>query len=383
MMIAGKETPRVDRDSAGVQELVSRLSRARFPVDVGAGWEAGVPVAWLQELVAEWQAHDYDALQATLDALPHVSAEIDGVRVHAIARAGAGRDPVPLMLLHGWPSSVLEYVGLLPLLTAPSDHGAAGGVSFSVVIPCLPGFPLSGPPPATGLTSREVARRMHELMVDVLGYGRYAVHGGDLGAGGAAWLGRQYPENVIGVHLATPGLAVRGPSVSTDEATFAAEVDEWSAREGGYAHEQQTKPYTLAAGLSDSPRGLASWIAEKWSSWSPARADGSPAFPRALLLDTLTLYWCCNSAATSLLPYWAARHSRESSLPIDDPTPVSTVISLFGGERVPFPKPPRSLAERYFRVTGWQEYSIGGHFPAIAEPALLVDALRSAFGGSQ
>jgi hypothetical protein len=144
-------------------------------------------------------------------------------------------------------------------------------------------------------------------------------------------------------------------------------------------HEHATKPCTLGAALSDSPAGLAAWIGEKIVAWSSTRSDGSPAFDRELLLATLTLCWTTETIVTSLLPYWAHRHLAGAALPAGDVSPVPTAISIFGGERVPFPKPPRELAERYYNVTAWAEHPTGGHFPAVSEPALLARTLRDVF----
>jgi microsomal epoxide hydrolase len=163
------------------------------------------------------------------------------------------------------------------------------------------------------------------------------------------------------------------------EQEFARAVQDWTAEEGGYMHEHATKPATLGAGLSDSPAGLGAWIGEKVVAWSSTRTDGSPAFDRELLLGTLTLYWATNTITTSLLPYWANQHLPGAALPPEDVSPVPTAISIFGGERVPFPKPPRELAERYYNVTAWAEHPTGGHFPAVAEPEVLARSLRDAF----
>jgi pimeloyl-ACP methyl ester carboxylesterase len=215
-------------------------------------------------------------------------------------------------------------------------------------------------------------------MVDGFGYERYAAHGSDLGAGVTSWLAREYPANIAGIHLATPGLAAPADGRSPAEQRFAEAVAQWTAEEGGYMHEHATKPATLAAALSDSPAGLAAWIGEKVVAWSPERVDGAPAFDRELLLSTLTLYWATNTAATSLLPYWASRHT-DAALPLDDPSPVPTSVTIFGGERVPFPKPPRELAVRYYNVTDWSEHPVGGHFPAVAEPEILANVIRDFF----
>jgi pimeloyl-ACP methyl ester carboxylesterase len=360
-------------------ELGRRLDSYRPSADLGSGWERGVPDGWLEALLADWRLFDSVAFQGRLDALRQQRAEVAGHVLHVVHAEGRGPTPLPLLLTHGWPGSFLEYLPVLPLLTDPGAYGADPADAFTVVVPSLPGYGFSGPPPPTGMTGRQVAWLWHELMAVGLGYDRFVAHGSDLGAGVTAWLARDRPEAVAAIHLATPGLAV-APGVMTEpEQEFARAVQDWTAEEGGYMHEHATKPATLGAGLSDSPAGLAAWIGEKVVAWSSTRPDGSPAFDRELLLATLTLYWATETITTSLLPYWAHRHLPGAALPPQDVSPVPTAISIFGGERVPFPKPPRELAERYYNITSWAEHSTGGHFPAVAEPELLARSLRDAF----
>lgn len=213
-------------------------------------------------------------------------------------------------------------------------------------------------------------------MTEGLGHRGFVAHGSDLGAGVTAWLAREHPDAVMGIHLATPGLPPAPEPRTPQELQYAAEVDRWTAEEGGYAHEHTTKPSTVGAALHDSPVGLAAWIGEKVTDWSSTRADGAAAFDRDLLLATLTLYWTTGTVTSSLLPYWASRHTPGAALPVDDPSPVPTAVTNFGGERVPFAKPPRALAERYYTVTESAEHDTGGHFPAVAEPALLARILQ-------
>ena len=362
-----------------LRELARRLDGYRTSVDVGSGWERGVPGDWLAALVEDWRVFDTGAFQVRLDALRQLRAEVAGHRLHVVHAEGRGPSPLPLLLTHGWPGSFLEYLPVLPLLTDPGAHGADPADAFTVVVPSLPGYAFSGPPPPTGMTGRQVARLWHELMTIGLGYDRFVAHGSDLGAGVTAWLARDQPETVAAIHLATPGLAVPSGPLTEREEDFAGAVRDWTAEEGGYMHEHATKPATLGVGLSDSPAGLAAWIGEKVVAWSSTRADGSPAFDRELLLATLTLYWTTETITTSLLPYWAHRHLPGAALPAEDVSPVPTSISIFGGERVPFPKPSRELAERYYTVTAWAEHTTGGHFPAVAEPELLARSLRDAF----
>jgi pimeloyl-ACP methyl ester carboxylesterase len=362
-----------------LRELGRRLDGYRKSVDLGSGWEQGVPSNWLEAILEDWRGFDTDALQLRFDALPQQRAEVAGHALHVVHAEGRDPSPLPLLLTHGWPGSFLEYLPLLPLLTDPGAHGADPTDAFTVVVPSLPGYGFSGPPPSTGMTGRQVARLWHELMTVGLGYDRFVAHGSDLGAGVTAWLARDQPEVVAAIHLATPGLAVAPGPRTEQEEEFARAVQVWTGEEGGYMHQHATKPATLGAGLSDSPAGLAAWIGEKVVAWSSTRPDGSSSFDRDLLLATLTLYWATDTITTSLLPYWAHRHLAGAALPPEDVSPVPTIVSIFGGERVPFPKPPRALAERYYNVTSWAEHPTGGHFPAVAEPDLLARSLRDAF----
>jgi pimeloyl-ACP methyl ester carboxylesterase len=362
-----------------LEELARRLPRTRLPAALTVGWEQGAPSAWLQDLLADWQRFDPGTLQRQLDGLRQWRVEVGGQTLHVVVAEGRGPDPMPLLLTHGWPGSFLEYLNVLPLLSDPGAHGADPADAFTVIVPSLPGYGFSGPPPPTGFIGRQVAALWHVLMASGLGYERYLAHGSDLGAGVTAWLARDQPQAVRAIHLATPGLAPAPAPRTQPEANYVAAVKTWTAEEGGYAHEHATKPATLGAALSDSPAGLAAWIAEKVVGWSSTRPDGSPAFDRELLLSTLTLYWTTGTITTSLLPYWSHRHNPDATPPADDPSPVPTAVSIFGGERVPFPKPPRELAQRYYTLSYWAEHSVGGHFPAVAEPELLARTLRDVF----
>lgn len=361
-----------------IADLKERLDRPRLPAHSN-GWEQGAPQSWLAELLERWRGHDFAAFQHRMADATNLSADVDGQLVHLVHIPGQGADPFPLLLTHGWPGSFLEYRALSPLLTDPHRHGGDASDAFTVILASLPGFGFSAPPPPGGLTAPAVAELWHRIMADGLGYTRYGAHGSDLGAGVSAWLARSHPDAVAAIHLATPGLAPPPRPWTPAVAAHFTEIEAWTVEEGGYAHQQSTKPATLAAALLDSPAGLAAWIGEKITAWSSTTSDGQPAFPHELFVDTLTLYWVTGSIGSSLLPYWAYRHSPPAALPVDDPAPVPTTVTVFGGESVPFPKPPRALAERYFDLAGWSEHDRGGHFPAVAEPELLAQTLRDAF----
>jgi len=369
---------RITLDESELSDLEARLAQTRLPRADNSSWVRGTPTPWLSELIADWRAFDPGRLQGTLDQLPHLQVTVDGVSIHAVHVPGSSETAVPLLLTHGWPSSFLEYVAVLPLLTS-SVSGPPALDAFRIVAPSLPGFGFSGPPPEEGLDYDKVSEIWHRLMVDVFGYERYFAHGSDLGAGITARLARNHPEAVVAIHLATPGLAAPPKPWSKAIRRHFEEVTKWSREEGGYSHMHATKPSTVAAGLLDSPVGLAAWIGEKWMRWSGVTPDGVPAVGREHLLSTLTLYWVTRTAGTSMLPYWNYQHAPHSALPADNIGPTPTAIDVFGGEVVPFPKPPRDLAERYFNVASWVDHDRGGHFPAVAEPDLLAQCLRMAF----
>jgi pimeloyl-ACP methyl ester carboxylesterase len=366
-------------DARALEDLRERLDRWRGGESTADGWNRGVPGRWLGQLVADWRSFDTGAFQSRLNRLEHSLVDLEGQRIHFVRVPGRGADPLPLLLTHGWPGSFCEYLAVLDLLSDPVACGGDAADSFTVVAPSLPGFAFSSPPPSEGLSAGAIAELWHQLMTEVLGHHRYTAHGSDLGAGVTARVARAHPEAVLGIHLATPGLPAPPRPWSDAEERHFAEVEAWSAQEGGYAHMQATKPATLSAALEDSPVGLAAWIGEKVSAWSPITSEGEPAFGRELLLSTLTLYWATGTIGSSMLPYWTYRHDPDSALTADDPPPVPTSVSIFGGERIPFPKPPRELAERYFTIQSWNELDRGGHFPAAADPALFAQTLRDAF----
>jgi pimeloyl-ACP methyl ester carboxylesterase len=373
------ETICVRLDEEIFDDLRARLDSTRLIPFGENGWKGGTPQDWLLKLVEDWREFDVKSFNSRLARLRHLRAVVGGQAIHFVLEEGNGPDPFPLVMTHGWPSSFCEYLEILPLLADPGAHGGDPQDAFTVVVPSLPGFGFSDPPPSGGLTADVVAELWHRVLSEGLGFARYAAHGSDLGAGVTARLARAHPDSVVGIHLATPGLPPPPkPWASAEEAHFA-EVDAWTAEEGGYGHMQSTKPATLASALSDSPVGLGAWIGEKVMAWSSTRSDGEPAFGRDLLLATLTIYWVTGTIGSSFLPYWVYRHNPASGLRAGEPIPTPTAVSIFGGEQVPFPKPPRELAERYFNVTNWDEYDCGGHFPAVAEAMLLAELLRGVF----
>lgn len=210
--------------------------------------------------------------------LDHGLVALSDQRIHFVRAPGRGREPLPLLLTHGWPGSFCEYLAVLDLLSDPAASGDDEADSFTVIAPSLPGFAFSSPPPTEGLNAGAIAELWHRLMTDVLGYSHYVAHGSDLGVGVTARLARAHPEAVLGIHLATPGLPAPPRPWSSAEERHFADIETWAGEEGGYAHMHATKPSTLTAALHDSPVGLAAWIGEKISAWSSTTSNGASRF---------------------------------------------------------------------------------------------------------
>jgi len=348
-------------------DLAARIRQTRWPDAAPAdAWEQGTDLNYLRGLLAYWaDGFDWRAREQELNEFHHYRVELDGVPVHFVhekARSGAG---IPLILTHGWPSSFLEYLPLIPLLT---DH-------FDVVIPSLPGYGFSARPARTGVNYRYVAGLWHRLMGE-LGYQRYGAEGGDWGAGVATLLALDVPDSVIGVYVSTPEMdAYRGPEsrpLSASEQAYLTQVADWDVRERGYSSIQSTKPQTVGYGLNDSPAGLAAWVLEKWHSW--AERDLDPDF----LLTMLTIYWATSSITTSMRDYY---DNRWTGVPLgpEDFVSVPTGVGVFTGHRVPEGDPPREWFERLYNVRHWAPMPRGGHFAAVEEPQLLADDITAFF----
>jgi pimeloyl-ACP methyl ester carboxylesterase len=341
---------RLDVPAADLAELRTRLRNTRWATPWPDEPDAGVTPRRLRPLVAHWaDGYDWPRHQAELAALPSHFADLDGTPLHYLRFDGGGP---PVVLTHGWPSSVLELAGLARRLA---------GRGHTVIVPSLPGFGLSPQRPhlPPGAPTHEL---WHRLMHHELGFARYAAHGGDLGAGISARLAEAHPEAVAGIHV----LAVAGPRDPVDpadlrpeETAYLTEVAAWTEREGAYQHQQQTRPLTLAHGLADSPAGLLAWLLEKYDTWTDR------PFPDDFVLTQASLYWFTGSISTSLRPYFEYARGMTGHL---GRVGVPTAVALFPADLT---HPPRSWAERTYAVTRWTEMPRGGHFAAYEEPELL------------
>ncbi|WP_207400718.1 epoxide hydrolase family protein [Actinomadura roseirufa] len=359
---------------AEVEELRTRLSRTRWPTPLPVGaWEAGTDTGELRRLVHHW-ATDYDwrVHEAAINALPSHLADIDGTPVHYLRYEGERPGALPIVLTNGWPSSFLELTGLAERLAAPSRFGGDAADAFTVVVPSLPGFTLSPQRPSLATPTHEL---WHRLMRDELGFRRYAAHGSDLGAGITARLAEAHPEALAGIHV----LSVASPvsydaaSVTAEEREYLDAVAAWTAEEGGYQHEQSTRPLTLSYGLADSPVGLLAWLVEKYRAWSDCGGDLSSRFGDDFVLTQASLYWFTECISTSFRPYFEYGGGLTRRVERVD---VPTAVALFPAD---LGRPPRSWAERTYNVTRYTRMPRGGHFAAHEEPALLAADLVEFF----
>jgi len=363
-------------------DLRARIHQTRWPDQLpGMGWEQGTELDFLRQMLGYWaDAFDWRAQERALNTFHHFRAELDGVRIHFIhERAPAGQG-IPLILTHGWPSTFVELLPLVPLLTAPAAHGIAGP-AFDVVIPSLPGYGFSERPARTGVTYRSTAGLWHRLMRG-LGYARYGAGGGDFGAGVATFMALDDPTPVIGLHVSNLEIPpYTGPGsrpLSEAERAYLVQSEAFWQAEGGYKAIQSTKPQTLGYGLNDSPVGLAAWVLEKWRSWADSDGDPTTRFSRDFLLTNLTIYWATQTIAPSMRDYVDNRWFGDTLGPADV-VQVPTAIAVFAHQFADEGGPPREWAERLYNVRQWTPMPRGGHFAPAEEPELLARDIATFF----
>lgn len=293
---------------ADLADLRDRLARARFPDQApGDAWAYGTDVGYIRDLAEYWRSHfDWRAAEAALNAFPQFRVPLDGIDVHYLHVPGVGPDPMPLLLLHGWPGSVFEFLEFIPRLTDPARFGGDARDAFTVVAPSLPGFGLSFRPGQKRFDVSEMADCVATLMHDVLGYARFGAQGGDWGAAVSSRLGYAHADRMIGIHINLMMAAGRDPAAfpdpSEEERRYLGELAHWMREETGYQWIQGTRPQTLAFGLTDSPLGLAAWIVEKFRAWSDCGGDVESAISRDRMLADISLYWFTGAIGSSFWP---------------------------------------------------------------------------------
>ncbi|NMI02200.1 alpha/beta fold hydrolase [Pseudonocardia acidicola] len=370
-------TFRVDIPQSDLDDLRDRLSRTRWPepstVD---GWAQGVPLGFAQELCRYWaQEYDWRRCEAEINAVPQFVTGLDGggddtVDVHVLHARSPHSDALPLLLTHGWPGSIVEFLDVVEALTNPADPADA----FHVVCPSLPGYGFSGKPARPGWGVERIATAWAQLM-DRLGYTRYGAQGGDWGSMVTAALGTGDPEHVAGIHLTMP-LAPRPDDddrpLTEAEQQAAADRQQFLRLGTGYSAEQSTRPQTLGYGLLDSPAAQCAWIVEKFWDWTDCAGDPENVISRDRLLDNVMLYWLPGTGASSARLYWESYASRRL-----DTVEVPTGVTLFPKELVRLPR--HWLERRFVNLQHFATPDTGGHFASLEQPEVFVDELRTFF----
>jgi microsomal epoxide hydrolase len=351
-------------------DLRERLRRVRWPDEPPLEpWSTGAGLEYMKHLVNHWRSEfDWRAQEEKiLNKFQQFTLPLRGIDLHFIHEPGRGPNPVPLLLSHGWPGSMVEFHKLIPLLTE----------SFTVIAPSLPGYPLSFKPGQKRFSVEEIADLFAELMTE-LGYPRFAAQGGDWGGFIASVLGLRHPQRLIGIHLNL--LAVRRdpkePATSPEEQAYLRELQHFLKEETGYQWIQGTKPQTLAFALTDSPVGLAAWMVEKFHKWSDCDGEIENAITRDELLTNISLYWLTGAIGSSFWPYYARMHS-PWPIPPGQTVDVPTGYAEFPKEIL---KPPRTLAARtYTNIRRWSVMPKGGHFAALEQPQALAHEITGFF----
>lgn len=356
-----------------ISDLRRRIERTRWPeLPFDVGWERGTDDATLRELASYWlDGYDFEAIQERLNRLNHLRGPIEGEQLHCVVYEGSGNRRLPLLLLHGWPGSFVEFLNAAELLMSPTD-----GVGFDLVVPSLPGFAFSDPPRKPGMDGGLIAQRLHLLMRE-LGYERYGVQGGDWGSIIGTALALKHPEAVVGLHLnmvsGAPG-APEGETPSPGEKEYLAFRDSWNPENMGYQEIQGSRPQTLCYAQHDSPVGLLAWIVEKLWAWSDHGEDLWETLDRDQVLTNVMLYWLPGRALTAASIYYEMDHSGYGFLAgrVEVPTGYAR-----------FPKepwsPPRDMVERKWNLVHYTEQPRGGHFAAMEQPALFARDVSAFF----
>ena len=372
---------RIDIPQTAIDDLAERLDRTRWPSELtGIGWRRGVPVDYLKGLAEYWRTgYDWRTHEARLNTFPQFTTEIEGQTIHFLHAQSPEPSANPLMLIHGWPGSFIEFMELIGPLTDPAAHGADPADAFHVVIPSVPGFGFSTPLSEVGWTHGRIARAFTELMAR-LGYDRYGVQGGDIGAFEAPLMGQLDQERIIGVHV---NALVTFPSgdpadlegLSEAEQERLARFQNFEQDMSGYMSIQGTRPQTVAYGLADSPSGQLGWIVEKFKEWTdPDAALPEDAVDRDHLLTNISIYWFTNTAGSSANLYYETYHDPSLFAPRERGT-VPTGVAVSTTQDIAIQR----LAEREHNIVHWSEFDKGGHFAAMENPEFLVDDVRAFF----
>jgi len=369
----------IDIPQSALDDLKERLGHTRWPDELpGAGWNLGVPLDYLKDLTEYWAtSYDWRSQEKALNEFPQFTTVLDDQNVHFLHVRSSEPEALPLLITHGWPGSIAEFLEIIDPLVNPVAHGGNPADAFHVIAPSIPGFGFSGPTTEPGWDTARVAQAWADLMRR-LGYERYGAQGGDTGAMVSPRLGQIDSEHVVGIHVNS---LVTFPSGQPDELKDLSDGDQkrlelmqrWQNELSGYAILQSTRPQTLSYALTDSPVGQLAWIVEKFKDWTdPAAVLPEDAVDRDRLLTNVSIYWLTATAGSSARIYYeGAKSWGEAS----EPSGVPTGVAVF-----PMDVTIRPIAERAHNIVRWTEFDRGGHFAAMEVPELLVDDVREFFG---
>ncbi|MET9265868.1 epoxide hydrolase family protein [Amycolatopsis sp. NPDC004079] len=358
---------------ADLDDLRARLAAARFPeaetVHGPRRWDQGLPLADLVELVNYWRTeYDWRAFEERLDRIGQFRTTIDGLGIHFLHRRSPRADATPLIVTHGWPGSIAEFVDVVDALADPDDVSAP---AFHVVAPSLPGFGYSDKPTTAGWGTEKIAAAWAELM-GRLGYRQFLAHGGDWGGNITTVLAGRFPERVLGVHTlfaeGPPGLSTEG--LTADELRWTEETRHFWRHRAAYAKQQATRPQTIGYSLVDSPVGLLAWLVDKFAEWSDTADSPFETISRDRVLDDVTLYWLTRSGASAARIYYESHNSLDPELRVD----VPAAVTMYPRDTEKTPRP--WAKERFRQIVRWREPERGGHFPSLEVPGYFVRDLR-------
>ena len=340
------------------------------------GWNYGTNLEYMKEISKYWiEKFDWRKTEKEINKFKNFKSNIDGIDIHFIHEKGSGSNPKPLLLSHGWPGSIVEFLDIIDKLAHPEKFGGKEEDSFDVIVPSLPGYGFSGRP-ANPIGPRKMSSIFNSLMTNVLGYKKYIAQGGDFGGTIATWLAYDFPNNMLGIHINI--LIIRHPDGPQTK-----EEKEWQERfkkeqriEDGYRTQQATKPQTLSYAMMDSPVGVAAWIIEKMRGWSDIKnGDIESVYSKDILLSNIMIYLVTKTFNTASWIYYGRREEGGRTLPKEHlPLKVPTAVALFPKEYLEWA--PRSYVERIYNIQRWTKMPKGGHFAALEQPELLIKDIR-------
>ena len=361
-----------------ITDLKNRIANTRWPdAETTSGWNQGVPLAYVKELVQYWgEQYDQQRLANRLNAFDNFKTNLLGLNIHFMHIKSSNPNARPLLLTHGWPGSVVEFLKVIGPLTEPQEHSGMADDAFHLVIPSLPGYGFSDKPQATGWGVEKIADAWSTLMAR-LGYSQYFAQGGDWGSVITSYIARQDPEHCLGIHI-NMGIVAPDPNaenLTANELSIMAGWKYYQDWDSGYSKQQATRPQTLGYGLVDSPSGQAAWIVEKFYQWMDCGGHPENIVSRDELLDNIMVYWLTGSGASSARLYWESFGGGEGR-----EQPVSIPMGATISAKDIFRTSERFASRVFTNIVYWKDKEEGGHFAAFEQPNAFVSELRECFG---